>query len=157
MLTKNTVWEIKNEGSLVQASEVGEHTSNRLLTLPGPHACLHGRTPIVTSKSSSTLDKKGSGSWNVFFFFNECFIFDYLLNYLFLVALGLFVVQAFSGCNIGFLLWWLLVLQSMGSVVAAYGLNCSAACGIFPDQELNWCPCISWLILNYWTTKEIQP
>ena len=41
MPTKNTVWEIQNEGSLVQASQVGENTSNRLLTLPGLHACLH--------------------------------------------------------------------------------------------------------------------
>ena len=26
------------------------------------------------------------------------------------------------------------------SVVVAQGLSCSAACGIFPDQELNLCP-----------------
>ena len=31
-------------------------------------------------------------------------------------------------------------LQSVGSVVVAHGLSCSAACGIFPDQDLNPCP-----------------
>ena len=30
-------------------------------------------------------------------------------------------------------------LQHMDSVVAVYGLTCSAACGIFPDQGLNSC------------------
>ncbi|XDA70403.1 hypothetical protein R6Z07F_000775 [Ovis aries] len=46
---------------------------------------------------------------------------------------------------VGILLQWLLLLYSMGSwlwasVVAAQGLNCSAACGIFPDQGSNPCP-----------------
>ena len=31
-------------------------------------------------------------------------------------------------------------LQSTGSLVVAHGLNCSAACGIFPDQGSNPCP-----------------
>ena len=31
-------------------------------------------------------------------------------------------------------------LQSTGSVVVAHGLSCSAACGIFPDQDSNPCP-----------------
>ena len=31
-------------------------------------------------------------------------------------------------------------LQSAGSMVAAHGLSCSAACGIFPDQGSNPCP-----------------
>ena len=31
-------------------------------------------------------------------------------------------------------------LQSAGSVVAAHGLSCSVACGIFPDQGSNPCP-----------------
>ena len=30
-------------------------------------------------------------------------------------------------------------LQRVGSVVVAHGLSCSAACGIFSDQGLNWC------------------
>ena len=45
----------------------------------------------------------------------------------------------------GFSLWWLLLLQSMGSrragsVVVAHGLCSLMACGIFPDQGLNPCP-----------------
>ena len=39
---------------------------------------------------------------------------------------------AFSSCTPG--------LQSTGSIVVAYGLNCCRACGIFPDKELN--PCL---------------
>ena len=31
-------------------------------------------------------------------------------------------------------------LQSAGSVVVAHGLSCSAACGIFLDQDSNPCP-----------------
>ena len=30
----------------------------------------------------------------------------------------------------------------MGSVVVVHGLSCSTACGIFPDQGLNWCPAL---------------
>ena len=53
----------------------------------------------------------------------------------------------------GFLLQWLLLLQSMGSrvlglqqlwclgsKVVALGFGWSSACGILPDQELNQCP-----------------
>ena len=39
----------------------------------------------------------------------------------------------------GFSLRWLFLLWSMGSVVVAYGLSCSTACGIFLDQGLNSC------------------
>ena len=31
-------------------------------------------------------------------------------------------------------------LQSSGSQVVAHWLSCHVACGIFPDQGLNWCP-----------------
>ena len=31
-------------------------------------------------------------------------------------------------------------LQSAGSLAKAHGLSCPVACGIFPDQGLNWCP-----------------
>ena len=40
------------------------------------------------------------------------------------------------GCS----LRWLLLLWSVGSVTAAHGSGCSAACGILLDQELNPCP-----------------
>ena len=64
----------------------------------------------------------------------------------------------------GFLLWWLLLLQStcssncgsralVGSVVVAHGLSCSAACGILPDQGSN--PCLlHWQV--DWATTEAQ-
>ena len=43
----------------------------------------------------------------------------------------------------GISLWWLLLLQSTGSVVVAHGLVSPAACGIFPDQGSNLC-CLHW-------------
>ena len=36
-------------------------------------------------------------------------------------------------------------LQSAGSVVAAHGLSCSEACGIFVDQGPNLCP-LNWQV-----------
>ena len=41
-----------------------------------------------------------------------------------------------------------------GSVAVAHGLSCSAACGIFPDQGSNPCPCIGRQILNHCATRE---
>ena len=41
-------------------------------------------------------------------------------------------------------------LQSAGSIVVAYGLSCSAACGNFPDQGLN--PC-----LLHWQVGSLPP
>ena len=46
-------------------------------------------------------------------------------------------------------------LEHLGSVVAADGLSCSVACGIFPDQGSNPCPCVGRRVLNYWTTREV--
>ena len=34
------------------------------------------------------------------------------------------------------------------------GLSCSSACGIFPDQGSNPCPCIGRQILNHCATRE---
>ena len=53
----------------------------------------------------------------------------------------------------GFSLWWLPLLQSMGlestgSVVTARGLSCSSACGIFLDQGSNPCP-LHWQADSY--------
>ena len=36
----------------------------------------------------------------------------------------------------------------------AHGLSCSTACGIFPDQGSNPCPCIGRRILNHCATRE---
>ena len=51
-------------------------------------------------------------------------------------------VWLFSRCGAqaSFSLWWLLLLQSAGSVVVVEGLSCPAACEIFLDQRLNQCP-----------------
>ena len=62
---------------------------------------------------------------------------------------GLSLVVASGGHSslqcVGLSLSWPLLLQSTGSrragsVVAAHGPSCSAACGIFPDQGSNPCP-----------------
>ena len=74
------------------------------------------------------------GFWFFFFFFG-C-VGSSLLRGLSLVA----VSGGYSSLQcVGFSLRWLLLLRSVdsrltGSVVAARGLSCSAACGIFPDQ-----------------------
>ena len=41
-----------------------------------------------------------------------------------------------------------------GSVIVAHGPSCSAACGIFPNQGSNPCPCIGRQILNHCATRE---
>ena len=61
---------------------------------------------------------------------------------------------------VGFSLWQLLcytvwALGCRRSGVAARGLHCPTACGIFPDEGSNRCPCIARQILNPWTTREI--
>ena len=52
----------------------------------------------------------------------------------------------------GFWLQWLLLWSTgssvLGSVVAAHGLSCSVACGIFLDQGLNSCP-LHWQVDSY--------
>ena len=95
------------------------------------------------------------------------FLFIYFwLHCVFIAAHGLSLVVASRGYSslqcAGFSLWWLLLLWSTGSrhvgfsnygvrasvvvarrlwsagsVVVAYGLSCSAACGIFQDQGSN--------------------
>ena len=58
------------------------------------------------------------------------------------------------------LLWGLQVsglqcLQHVGSVVAAFGLSCWLACGLFPDEALNHTHCIGRWIPIHCTTKEV--
>ena len=96
-------------------------------------------------------------------------LFNFWLHWVFAAAHGLSLVAVSGGYSLlrgaGFSLWWLLLLQSTGSrrpgfcscgtrasvvvarglesagsVVVAHGLNCSTACGIFPDQGSNPCP-----------------
>ena len=62
----------------------------------------------------------------------------------------------------GFLFLWLLVLGSkgseswsMGSVVVAHRLSCSAARGIFWSRDWTHVPCIGKQIPNHWTTGGV--
>ena len=80
----------------------------------------------------------------VFFFLINLFIYLFL----FLAVLGLrCCARAFSNCGewgqlfiaVRGLLIVVCGLQSAGSVVVVYGLSCSAACGIFPDQSSSPC------------------
>ena len=43
----------------------------------------------------------------------------------------------------------------LGFVVAAHGLNSSAACGILVPMGWTHMPCIARQILNHWTTREV--
>ena len=63
---------------------------------------------------------------------------------LFVAVLGLLtVVASLISVHGPWGIWALVVaipgLQSTGSIVVAHGLNCSVACGIFPDQGSNPC------------------
>ena len=113
------------------------------------------------------------------------YLFIYLwLHWVFIAAHGLSLVAVSGGYSLlwctGFSLRWLLLLRSMGSrrtgfsscgarasvvvtrglwstgsVVAAHGISCSVACGIFPDQSSNPCPLHWQAILNHCTTREV--
>ena len=111
---------------------------------------------------------------NFFFFFNIFFLskFAYLFIYLYFMAvLGLrFCARAFSSCGKRGPLFIAVRgpltivaspvaehrLQRAGSVIVAHGPSCSSACGIFPDQGLNPCPCIGRQTPNHCATREAQ-
>ena len=72
--------------------------------------------------------------------------------------------QVFSGCSdggcsslwcVGFPWQRLLLLPSTGSVVAAQGLRCSAACAVFPGQAPKLCPSTGRQMLLHWTTRAV--
>ena len=82
-------------------------------------------------------------SFSFFFFFNFwlCWVFVSVRGHSLVAASG---GHSSSRCT-GLSLLWPLLLRSTGSrragsVVVAHGPNCSAACGIFPDQGSNPCP-----------------
>ena len=50
---------------------------------------------------------------------------------------------------------WLTGSRAQASVVVTHGLSCSTACGIFPDQGWNRCPCTGRWILNHCATREV--
>ena len=61
---------------------------------------------------------------------------------------------------LGFSLWWLLLMLSMGSrvlasVVVQHRFSCPVACGVFLDQGSNHCPLIGRQTPKYWTIREI--
>ena len=91
------------------------------------------------------------------------FIIYFWLCWVFVSVRGLSLVVASGGHSssrwAGLSLSRPLLLRSTGSrcagsVVVAHGPSCSAACGIFPDQGLNPCPCIGRQILNHCATRE---
>ena len=45
-------------------------------------------------------------------------------------------------------------LQLTGPVTVVHGLSCPVACGIFPDQGSNPCPCIGRQILYHFTIRK---
>jgi len=92
-----------------------------------------------------------------------CFRFYYLLLYfclhkIFIPALGLSLVAEsralLSGCG-GFSCCRAQALGLLGSVVAAQGLSCHLAGGIFPDEGSNLCPLHRQAMLNRWTAREV--
>ena len=126
-----------------------------------------GLSPVHLYQNQLPLQHFNPRGWNDYVFFVCLFVFfgcigSSLLRRLSLVAVsgGYSLLQ----CT-GFSLQWLLLLQSTGSrrvgfsrcdawasvvvahglwsagsVIVVHGLSCSAACGIFPDQDLNPCP-----------------
>ena len=52
---------------------------------------------------------------------------------------------AFSSCG----------SQALEHRLSNWGLSCSAACGIFPDQGLNLCPCLGRQITIHCTTRRV--
>ena len=71
-----------------------------------------------------------------------------------LCCVGSSLVLAIGGYSsllcAGFSLKQIILLWSMGSVVVAYGLSCSTACGILLDQASN--PC-----LLHWQADSLPP
>ena len=87
-------------------------------------------------------------------------------QHFFLAALGLCCwLQVFSGSykllfSCGVSLWWLLLLQSIGSrcrdsVVVAYRLSCSEYVESSDTRDQIGVSCIAWQILNHWTIGEV--
>ena len=123
------------------------------------------------------MDKKDtrvyvSIRYSLFLFFKELFIFSWL-HWVFIAACRLSLVAGYSVVVLGLLTavaslivehggrgwrrWDCSAEDSRltGSAVAAHRLSYSLACGIFPDQGLNLCPCIGRQIPNPWTTREV--
>ena len=105
------------------------------------HTCLHGWGEGMEPRVLLV---------EIFFLINLFILFIYFwLHWVFVAVCGFSLVAASESYSllqcVGFSLWWLLLLWSMGSrcagsVVVAHGPSCSGACGILPDQGSNPCP-----------------
>ena len=82
-----------------------------------------------------------------------------------MLPVGFSLVAVNRGCSLAVVPELLLAVVSLvaehelqgeqASVAAAHGPSHSAACGIFPDQGSNPCPCTGRLILNHWATRKV--
>ena len=85
--------------------------------------------------------------------------------YFFSAVLGLFrfrvwtTTRMFCGpqashCS-GFSCWGARPVVCVDLVIGSHGFSCPAACGIFPDQGSNPCPCLGRWILKHRATREV--
>ena len=83
----------------------------------------------------------GHAEWNWSFQLDSHFFIYVWLHWVFLALHGFSLVVAIRG-------YFLVVVHWPSHPMA---------CGIFPDQGLNWCPCTARQILNHWTVQEALP
>ena len=107
----------------------------------------------------------GMQSFLFFYIYIYLFIFYFWLCWVFVSVRGPSPVEASGGHSssrcAGLSLSRPLLLRSTGSrragsVIVAHGPSCSGACGIFPDQGSNPCPCIGRQTLNHCATREAR-
>ena len=102
--------------------------------------CATREAPVMDFKYHK-IDGGRSGSYLVHSFIHP---FIYWLRWVFVAVRGLLIAVASLLVDGLWGAWASVVVahrpQSAGSVPVAYGLSCSAACGIFLDQGLNPCP-----------------
>ena len=104
-------------------------------------ACTHTQFILLNSNSAVAV--------SVTCFLKLIIHFCFWLPWVFTAAHSLSLVNGDCSCLRcwGFLWWWLLFFQSVGSrcsasVVAAHRLSCSVACGIFLDRYPTCVPCV---------------
>ena len=109
-------------------------------------ACTHTQFLLLNSISAVAV--------SVTCFLKLIIQFCFWLSWVFTAAHSLSLVNGDCSCLRcwGFLWWWLLLFQSIGSrcsasVVAAHRLSCSVACGIFLDRYPTCVPCVGRQIL----------
>ena len=123
---------------------------NLIFQLKKSHVLLNLKVPSIVCSFSKIIDIFCHAFLSFFFFFINLFIFIYLwLCWVFVSVRGLSPVVASEGHSSSWCAGLSLsrppLLRSTGSrcagsVIAAHGPSCSAACGILPDQGTNPCP-----------------